>query len=170
MPNDRTRLLFANEAFYRAFADRDMAHMAELWSNLAPVTCVHPGWPPLRGREEVLESWQRILENPSSPEVEITEAKITRWGDVAMVVCYERVDDSYLVATNIFVRENKGWKIVHHQASPVATPPPGHASNDDENDEASDEAEEEIVAMGAMMDEDEDGDDDPDLPPSRSIH
>jgi hypothetical protein len=30
------------------------------------VSCVHPGWPVLVGRQTVLESWRRILGNPGA--------------------------------------------------------------------------------------------------------
>ena len=47
-------VLFANEAFYRAFAERDIAAMEQLWAQAAPVACIHPGWSPVVGRERVL--------------------------------------------------------------------------------------------------------------------
>ena len=50
----RDAVLFANEAFYRAFADRDIAAMEETWASEAPVACIHPGWSPVIGRERVL--------------------------------------------------------------------------------------------------------------------
>ena len=46
-------VLFANEAFYRAFADRDMDAMAALWAADGPVACIHPGWPAL----PLVEPW-----------------------------------------------------------------------------------------------------------------
>ena len=51
---DREALLFANEAFYLAFADRDMEAMETTWSATTPVACIHPGWGVLTGRDEVL--------------------------------------------------------------------------------------------------------------------
>jgi len=36
------------------------------------------------------------------------------------VTCGESVGNSLLAATNLFVRENGGWRLVHHHASPVA--------------------------------------------------
>ena len=63
----RDAVLFANEAFYRAFADRDIAAMEEIWASEAPVACIHPGWSPVIGRERVLASWRAILANPASP-------------------------------------------------------------------------------------------------------
>lgn len=132
MSGPHTALLFANEAFYSAFAARDSAAMRKLWAKDAPVACIHPGWPPLFGREAVLDSWARIMENPASPAVEISGAKAITHGDTGIVFCYEKIEDTYLIATNTFVREGRHWKLVHHQAGPVATPPPGAASNDEE--------------------------------------
>ncbi len=174
---DETALLFANEAFYAAFAERDMLAMAELWAREKPIGCIHPGWPPLFGREAVLDSWERILSNPSAPEVETAGAEAVCWGDVGIVVCYEKVDDTYLVATNTFVREGRGWKLAYHQAGPVTTPPPGGASNDEDDDEHDEDDEEEVLLAeagddGLEDDEDDDDEDDDgdDNPPSRSIH
>ena len=53
-------ILFANEAFYRAFADREMSAMVDVWATEAPVSCIHPGWGLLEGLEEVLGSWEEF--------------------------------------------------------------------------------------------------------------
>ena len=52
---DHEAVLFANEAFYQAFAARDLAAMEEVWAHHCPVACIHPGWPPLHGRQAVNE-------------------------------------------------------------------------------------------------------------------
>src|ERR1051326_4588679 len=49
--------LAANEAFYRAFNQKDTAAMSVVWSESVEVGCVHPGWNVLTGREPVMESW-----------------------------------------------------------------------------------------------------------------
>lgn len=157
-PDDETALLDANAAFYKAFASRDVAAMDELWAKKAPVVCIHPGWPPLMGREAVLEGWRRILSNPSQPALQMMAPRVTLWGDVALVLCFEKVEDQYLIASNLFVREGKAWRLSHHQAGPVATPPPGSAGEDDTDLDDDD-----------LDDEDEDEDDDLE-PGSGTIH
>ncbi len=112
--------LAANEAFYRAFATRDLPAMAALWARDVEVACLHPGWAPLFGREAVMESWAGILGNPQSPNIRCLQCRVTLKGDVATVVCYEIVEEGYLVATNLFVREAGGWKLYHHQAGPLS--------------------------------------------------
>lgn len=121
--DEREAVLFANEAFYSAFANRDMAALAELWSLEHPVACIHPGWPPLYGRADVLQSWQSILGNPSSPAIRCREARALLYGTAAVVVCYEEIDGRYLIATNGFVREGRLWRMTHHQAGPTSGQP-----------------------------------------------
>ena len=121
-------VLFANEAFYRAFADGGLAAMDAVWATDAPVACIHPGWNVLKGREAVMASWRAILENPNRPDISSVGGAANVLGDTAFVTCYESVGEGYLVATNIFIREAGAWKMAHHQAGP--TPPPRLEASD----------------------------------------
>lgn len=116
-------VLFANEAFYRAFADRKIEAMKDLWAKGSPVTCIHPGWGALAGRDQVLASWEAILGNPDAPEIACVNPAAHVYGETATVICHEQIGDSFLIATNIFVREDGHWLLVHRQAGPVVTPP-----------------------------------------------
>ena len=114
---------FANDAFYLAFSTRDLEAMDALWARQAPVTCIHPGWSALTGRDAVMESWQAILTNPGSPAVDCRNPVAHMIGEVGYVICYETLDQGVLVATNIFVREEGVWKMIHHQAGATASLP-----------------------------------------------
>jgi ketosteroid isomerase-like protein len=118
--SEHAAILFANEAFYRAFADRDADAMDAVWSRDAPVTCLHPGWGLLAGRDEVVESWKRILSNENAPAVTCRKPEVFLHGEMAMVVCYEEIEGQFLAATNLFRREGRQWRLVHHQAGPTA--------------------------------------------------
>lgn len=120
---DRNMLMFANESFYVAFSSRDLDAMDDLWARHTEITCIHPGWPALEGREEVMTSWQTIMESENSPEVDIYNAHAYILGTAAFVVCYERVPGGVLVATNTFVEEAGRVRLVHHQATPCQNPP-----------------------------------------------
>jgi hypothetical protein len=115
----REAVLFANEAFYQAFAGRDIDAMDRLWARGGPVACIHPGWSPLVGRERVLASWRAILANPASPAIRCRRPRAFLHGDSAFVICYEEIEGAVLIATNLFVREGREWKMTHHQAGPV---------------------------------------------------
>ncbi|MEE3095256.1 MAG: nuclear transport factor 2 family protein [Pseudomonadota bacterium] len=120
--SEREAVLFANDAFYLCFAGEDVDSMDGLWASNAPVTCIHPGWEALYGREEVLESWRSIIAG-GSPNIRCREPEVAIYGDFANVICYEEMDGGYLIATNTFVREAGQWKMVHHQAGPTRGKP-----------------------------------------------
>jgi ketosteroid isomerase-like protein len=120
MERDRDEVLAANTAFYRAFAARDVDAMDALWARHAPVACVHPGWHALSGRDAVMASWRGILRGPGAPDIACGDTSIHVFGESAFVVCAERLPDGELVATNVFVREEGAWRLVHHHAGPIA--------------------------------------------------
>jgi hypothetical protein len=116
-------VLEANQAFYSAFNQKDLAAMDAIWARTTEVGCIHPGWNVLSGRELVMESWEAILENPNQPKVMTGGASVSLLGstqDVAVVSCRELVAGSALAATNIFIHEQGTWKLVHHQSGPVS--------------------------------------------------
>ncbi len=126
MSRDERDVLAANEAFYAAFADKDMAAMESLWARDTPVACLHPGWEALVGRERVIESWRRILLGGGAPDSVRCHRPIANVaGDVAWVICEEVLPGGRLAATNVFVRERGAFRMVHHHASPI---PPAEPS------------------------------------------
>ncbi len=124
---DAAAVIAANKSFYRAFAERDQDAMAALWAEHAPVACVHPGWPALVGREAVMESWRRILDNPSAPEVACRAEQVVFMGGIGMVLCEELLPGVRLAATNLFVAEAGRWRMVHHHSTPMAGTAPVQA-------------------------------------------
>ena len=122
---DEEAVLAVNEAFYRAFANHDVPAMDALWSRKTPVACIHPGWNALVGREAVLESWTAILTAPGSPQIRCEEPRAFVLGPSAFVICREVLAQQVLlVATNVFVREQAGWLMVHHHAGPAGQAQP----------------------------------------------
>jgi hypothetical protein len=117
---DADAVLTANQIFYRAFSNGDVDAMDALWSSAAPVACSHPGWAVLTGRGAVMDSWRTILDSPGRPNITCRGAEAHELGDAAYVTCYEDVGAGVLAATNIFVHEDEGWRMVHHQAGPTA--------------------------------------------------
>ena len=141
--NDQA-VLQANEAFYQAFANRDLAAMENLWSRMSPIVCIHPGWAPLFGREVVMASWRSILDNPRSPALVCRQPRAFVQGDSAFVVCFEDLGQVFLIATNLFLREEDGWKLIHHQAGPMPT------TEQEEEDEDDDDGEEDEATSGRL--------------------
>jgi ketosteroid isomerase-like protein len=127
--SDRETVLFANAAFYAAFVSRDMIAMARVWADGDDIGCVHPGWPPLKGRTAVMTSWRNILTGPSPPNISFRRPTVAIHGSLAIVTCVEEIAGEgrpqHLVATNIFTRAGRPgeWRLVHHHGSPANIDP-----------------------------------------------
>ena len=117
---EEVEVLAQNRAFYAAFRQRDLDSMDELWATRVKVACVHPGWQPIRGREQVMASWRAILGQSSVPQIRCEDASAHVLGDTAFVLCEEVLGEGRLAATNVFIREEDDWRLVHHQAGPMA--------------------------------------------------
>ncbi|MEW2493025.1 nuclear transport factor 2 family protein [Streptomyces nodosus] len=140
----------ANTTFYEALERGDFEELSSLW--LAPsdlgidetyhdpadsgvISCVHPGWPALTGRGEVLRSYALIMANTDYIQFFLTDVHVSVTGDTALVTCTENIlsggpapEDGdelgpllgqLVVATNVFRRTGDGWKLWAHHASPV---------------------------------------------------
>lgn len=110
------------------------------------ISCVHPGWPVLTGRGEVLRSYALIMANTEYIQFFLTDLRVCVAGDTALVTCTENIlsggpapqggDElgplvgQLVVATNVFRRTPDGWKLWSHHASPVLA-----ESGDEEDDE-----------------------------------
>jgi len=116
---DDDAVLAANAAYYRAFSTGDVVAMARVWAEDG-VSCVHPGWPPLVGRDDVIESYRSILTNRNRVRITHQDDVAIVTGDEGRVLCIEIVEGAALAATNFYRRVGGDWRMVHHQASPIA--------------------------------------------------
>ncbi|MGW1025148.1 nuclear transport factor 2 family protein [Streptomyces sp. NPDC002577] len=112
------------------------------------ISCVHPGWPVLTGRGEVLRSYALIMANTEYIQFFLTDVHVSVSGDTALVTCTENILSGgpapdggpepgplvgqLVVATNVFRRTPAGWKLWSHHASPVLA-----ETGEDEDDETS---------------------------------
>lgn len=130
---DEKEVLFLNERFYAAFAGGDDAAMAALWGRGDRIACLHPGWEPLFGRDLVLQSWDAILQSP--PPVQCVSPSVLPLGSDGMaVICWEEIGGEFLIATNLYRREDGEWHLISHQAGPVRSGPTPPSDSDRESD------------------------------------
>mgnify|MGYP001381993415 FL=1 len=55
------QILSINQDFYTAFSSANLVKMRTVWADTEEVVCIHPGWSPLTGIEEVMASWEQIF-------------------------------------------------------------------------------------------------------------
>lgn len=132
---DEARIVELNETFYAAFESADLDAMEAIWADdglAESVVCVHPGWPGLRGRDEVMRSWAMIMANTTYIQFVLTDIEVEVGTDFAVLTCVENIitaDDDEEdstdfagakgVATNVFRRTPDGWRLWVRHGSPV---------------------------------------------------
>ena len=132
-------------AFYAAMSDGDLDRMMALWADDDGAVCNHPGGPRLLGLQAIRESFSSIF---SSGGVRIATAQRQAWStpDIAVHSLIEHIavegragtEVIEVVATNIFVRSPKGWRILVHHAGVSESADDGDADFDDDDDDDDD--------------------------------
>ena len=123
----------AESAFYAAFEARDLDTMMAVWASNDHIACIHPLAAPLNGRLAVVTGWSSMFEAAEQFRIqvelahEIREAnQVIRIVREYLVIGQETEPRPPILATNVYVREDDGWRMVLHHASPLqvgGTPP-----------------------------------------------
>ncbi|GAA3855856.1 nuclear transport factor 2 family protein [Streptomyces sedi] len=124
----------ANTALYDAIEHGDLDALTECWLT-DDISVVHPGWPVISGRAEVLRSYALIMANTDYIQFFLTDVEVSVLGDTALVTCTENILSGgpseeegevgplvggLVVATNVFRRAEDGeWRVWAHHGSPV---------------------------------------------------
>lgn len=131
--SDLDDVVAANAVFYAAVESGEVDQILAAWDDSDDISCVHPGWPLVRGRSRVRRSWAVIMANTAYLQFFPIEVEATIDGDVAVVGCEHSVmaritetegglgETARVVATNVFRRRADRWRLWAHHASPVLT-------------------------------------------------
>jgi ketosteroid isomerase-like protein len=120
----------AAERFYTALngvLNGDAKPMADVWSQTADATTMHPIGGRQVGWDQVWDSWQQVAALASGGSVRLGDRLIRMIGNAAYELGIERVDATLagqtirreVRVTNIYRREAGAWRIVHHHADAV---------------------------------------------------
>ena len=111
--------------FYEALREADLDKLMALWADDDEVVCVHPGGPRLVGTAAIRIAFEAMFSNGA----------INAWPDrvrrvhslnAAVHNLVERIElataegqrTGHVVATNVYLKTDQGWRMVAHHASP----------------------------------------------------
>lgn len=128
--SEEQQVLDANQAFYRALESLSVAKMRAVWWREEWVECLHPGWPLIRGWEDIEESFASIFRSTSQLSVTVSRSLAHVIGDVGWVSSIEQVTMALegdfaaarVEATNLFERRNGQWRMVRRHTTPIPGP------------------------------------------------
>jgi ketosteroid isomerase-like protein len=116
----------AEAAFYEALTKGDLDAMMSVWGDDDDIYCVHPNGARLSGVEKVRESWRQIFASGQTLRFQLREQQHVQGMMLSVHSVYEYVTvagepraRSPVIATNIYLRTERGWRMVAHHASPA---------------------------------------------------
>lgn len=115
-------------AFYDALHRADVEALMALWADDDEIVCVHPGGPRLIGHAAIREAWSAVLES-GGLQIEPSQLHETHnlMSSVHTVIEGHTAgtgDAAHLVATNVYVKTPRGWRMVLHHVSVAPGPVP----------------------------------------------
>lgn len=116
----------AEAAFYEAFTKSDLDAMMSVWADDDEIYCIHPGGPRVSGMAQVRESWRKIFASGQTLRFQLRGQQNLHGMMLAAHSVYEHITITGetrardpVVATNIYLRTERGWRMVAHHASPA---------------------------------------------------
>jgi len=111
--------------FYEALQRGDIERLMAVWSDDDEISCVHPGGTRLVGAGAIRASFDAMFAHGT---VDARPEKVRRLDTHATAVhsVLERIRvmgadgeaSAWVVATNVYIKSTRGWRLVAHHASP----------------------------------------------------
>ena len=115
-------------SFYEALQQGDLDRVMSLWADDEEIACVHPGGPRVVGPGAVRAAFEAVL--VSGPlNISIHHVRRLEQATLAVHHVTEMVhadtpqgpQTAFVLATNVYMRTDQGWRMVAHHASPGLT-------------------------------------------------
>ncbi|MEO8136354.1 MAG: nuclear transport factor 2 family protein [Betaproteobacteria bacterium] len=120
----------AARAFYDAFERSDIEAMMEVWADDDEIYCIHPGGPRNVGPVAVRSAWAEIFSTRARLKFQLEQPLLVVGGSLAVqsVLEYLQINDEPAMrgpalATNIYTRTARGWRILAHHAAVAPAAP-----------------------------------------------
>ena len=120
-------------AFYDAISRADIVALMAIWADDDEIICIHPGASRSVGPAAVRASWEAIFERGGvhirPVQLHVVQNMLSAIHNIVEEV--QRADneaqDLHILATNMYIKTPRGWRIVVHHASIAAGTAPADA-------------------------------------------
>lgn len=111
--------------FYEALQQGDIERLMAVWADDDEVACVHPGGPRVLGVAAIRASFEAIFGNGAIPVVpeqvrrlQTLSTAVHHLAERITVNSAEGSQTAWVLATNVYIKTEQGWRMVVHHASP----------------------------------------------------
>ncbi|HYQ71585.1 MAG TPA: nuclear transport factor 2 family protein [Gammaproteobacteria bacterium] len=122
----------AEDSFYDALEEGNLQQLMSVWSESDDICCLLPMYPLVQGHDAVRDVFSHLFSHGSGVALSINHLHWIEVGDVAIHQVEEilqnvppdRNPPPPFYGTNVYHKENGGWRLLLHQNSPTPAPAP----------------------------------------------
>lgn len=120
----------AEAAFYEAFEKAELDAMMAVWADDDDILCVHPGGARLTGMAQVRDAWRQIFASGQTLRFRLRHQQAVNGMTLVVHSVYEQISvagearpRTPVIATNVYLHTERGWRMVVHHASAAPVTP-----------------------------------------------
>lgn len=121
----------AEDAFYDALDEGNLSELLSVWAESDDICCLLPMHPMIQGRQGVTDVFTHMLSQGHGISVSIKHLSWIETDDIAIHQIEETVQSTPsdtpppppFYGTNIYRKDNSGWRLIVHQNAPTPPPP-----------------------------------------------
>ncbi len=120
----------AEDAFYDALDEGNLNQVLSVWAESDDICCLLPMHPLIQGREGVTDVFTHLFSRGHGVSLAITHLGWIETDEIAIHQVEETVQDvpsdtppPPFYGTNIYRKDNTGWRLIVHQNAPAPPPP-----------------------------------------------
>ncbi len=113
------------QQFYEALQRGDIERLMAVWSDDDEISCVHPGGPRVVGAAAIRGSFESMFSNgaiDARPEkvrrLQSHDCSVHSVLEHVRIMSEQGPQSAWVVATNVYLKTPRGWRLVSHHASP----------------------------------------------------
>jgi len=121
----------AEDAYYDALEDGDLNRLLSIWADTDDICCLLPMYPMIQGRDGVRDVFSHLLAQSHGVTLAINHLNWIQTDDIAIHLVEETIQNTPagsppappFYGTNIYRKDNSGWRLIVHQNAPTPPPP-----------------------------------------------
>ena len=122
----------AEDAFYDALDEGDLDQLLSVWAESDDICCLLPMYPMIQSRQGVKDIFTHLFSQGHGVSLTISHLGWIQTDDIAIHQVEETIQNPPpnttptppFYGTNIYRKDETGWRLIVHQNAPTPPPPP----------------------------------------------